>query len=149
MNEEAELKRGEEAELTGGEEANNKKAKKGVEYLRARLHSNLGNQAIEVIAAAALRIIDVPLHPASNDPVVSFLFFGLTSFGKAELVKDLAEKFVTDDGANLLMQIKLSEYSDSGSLSRLMDALQRSLSLSLLLFNSMVVFCLQEVYEGY
>ncbi|KAG5566588.1 hypothetical protein RHGRI_002218 [Rhododendron griersonianum] len=110
----------EEAELTQGEEPNNKKAEKGLEYIKARLHADLGDQAVGAISAAALRIIDMP----SNDPVVSFLFFGLTLCGKEELVNDLAEKFVTADGAKLLIQINLSEYSESGSVSRLMDAFQ-------------------------
>ena len=73
-----------------------------------------------------MRTIDAPQDPL-HYPVVSFLFLGLTTSGKGNLVKDLAEHFATDVGANLLVRIYLANDADSGSLARLADALSRSL----------------------
>ncbi|XP_058207594.1 chaperone protein ClpB1-like isoform X2 [Rhododendron vialii] len=77
------------------------------------------NQAIELVAEALLKSIRPP-HDLPHQPTRSLLFLGLTSVGLADLVRSLAENFVSDDGTELLIYVDLSKYSDSDSLFRLL-----------------------------
>ncbi|KAI8566022.1 hypothetical protein RHMOL_Rhmol02G0006800 [Rhododendron molle] len=115
------LQRGmkEEVELSLGDVAT-KRAKKGVESLKA--HAILQGKATDVVAKSALKIIHASQYPPLLS-VAAFLFLGLTTSGKGQLIEELAKDFVADDGAKLLFEINLSQYADSNSLPRLMDAL--------------------------
>ncbi|XP_058203162.1 chaperone protein ClpB1-like [Rhododendron vialii] len=111
----------EEVDLGLGD-GGSKRAKKGVESLKAQLHNGLWGQATNIVAKAAKMIMDAPHYPPSL-PVAAFLFLGLTTSSKEKIIGDLAENFVADDGTKLLFTIDLSEYTDLNSLSRLTDAL--------------------------
>lgn len=77
------------------------------------------NQAIDVVAEALLKSILAP-HDPPHRPTMSLLFLGLSSVGLADLVRSLAENFVSDDGMDLLIDVDLSKYRDSDSLFRLL-----------------------------
>ncbi|KAG5559855.1 hypothetical protein RHGRI_003220 [Rhododendron griersonianum] len=111
----------EEVDLSLGD-GGSKRAKKGVESLKAQLHNGLWGQATNIVAKAAKMIMDAP-HYLPSLPVAAFLFLGLTTSSKEKIIGDLAENFVADDGAKLLFTIDLSEYTDLNSLSRLTDTL--------------------------
>jgi ATP-dependent Clp protease ATP-binding subunit ClpA len=59
----------------------------------------------------------------SDQPIGSFLFLGLVGVGKIELAKALAEKLF--DNENTLLRFDMSEYADSGSVSRLIGGPRR------------------------
>jgi hypothetical protein len=59
----------------------------------------------------------------SDQPIGSFLFLGPAGVGKTELAKALAEKLF--DNEKTLVRFDMSEYADSGSVSRLIGGSRR------------------------
>ncbi|KAK2974800.1 hypothetical protein RJ640_005584 [Escallonia rubra] len=84
-----------------------------VEGLRSRFGRGFeGNyEAINVVAEALLKTFDDPMDGPYR-PARSFLFLGLTSLGKADLAKGLAEHFATDDGTEMVLTINMEECSE-------------------------------------
>lgn len=86
-------------------------------HLIDRLHERVvgQNEAVTMVAQAVLRSrvgID-----KSGQPICSFLFLGSMGVGKTELAKALAEKLFNNE--KMFVRFDMSEFADSGSLSRL------------------------------
>ncbi|KAK3039720.1 hypothetical protein RJ639_027061 [Escallonia herrerae] len=84
-----------------------------LEGLRSRFGRGFeGNyEAINVVAEALLKTFDDPMDGPYRPPR-SFLFLGLTSLGKADLAKGLAEHFATDDRTEIVLAINMEECSE-------------------------------------
>ncbi|XP_044425651.1 chaperone protein ClpB1-like [Triticum aestivum] len=82
-----------------------------------RLHERVvgQNEALSLVAQAVLRS-RVGIDKAGQ-PICSFLFLGSIGVGKTELAKALAEKLFSNE--KMLVHFDMSEYAESGSLSRL------------------------------
>ncbi|KAI4973077.1 hypothetical protein ZWY2020_024582 [Hordeum vulgare] len=86
-------------------------------HLIDRLHERVvgQNEAVTMVAQAVLRSrvgID-----KSGQPICSFLFLGSMGVGKTTLAKALADKLFNNE--KMLVRFDMSEYAESGSLSRL------------------------------
>ncbi|XP_059624093.1 chaperone protein ClpB1-like isoform X2 [Cornus florida] len=109
-----------EAEVRQRELAS-ERARNEVDGLQKVLYSNLEGvyQAVDVVAEALLRTIHGP-HDTLHYPAKSFLILGLTSAGKADLLKGLAELCAANGGTSVI-QINAEEHQESDSLLQLMD----------------------------
>ncbi|XBI34593.1 hypothetical protein VPH35_120382 [Triticum aestivum] len=88
-----------------------------------RLHERVvgQNEALSLVAQAVLRS-RVGIDKAGQ-PICSFLFLGSIGVGKTELAKALAEKLFSNE--KMLVHFDMSEYAESGSLSRLIGGPRR------------------------
>ncbi|CAM0952808.1 unnamed protein product [Alopecurus aequalis] len=86
-------------------------------HLAEKLHERVVGQdeAVNLVAQAVLR--SRVGFSRSNQPISSFLFLGPLGVGKTELAKALADKIF--DSEKTLIRFDMSEYADSGSMSRL------------------------------
>ncbi|VAI69132.1 unnamed protein product [Triticum turgidum subsp. durum] len=86
-------------------------------HLADRLHERIVGQfeAVNLVAQEVLR--SRVGFDQSGQPIGSFLFLGPAGVGKTELAKALAEKLFDNEKA--LVRFDMSEYADSGSVSRL------------------------------
>uniref|UniRef100_A0ACD6A063 Uncharacterized protein n=1 Tax=Avena sativa TaxID=4498 RepID=A0ACD6A063_AVESA len=82
-----------------------------------KLHERVVGQdeAVNLVAQEVLR--SRVGFGQSDQPIASFLFLGPAGVGKTELAKTLAEKLF--DNEKTLVRFDMSEYAESGSLSRL------------------------------
>ena len=92
-------------------------------HLADRLHERIVGQyeAVNLVAQEVLR--SRVGFDQSGQPIGSFLFLGPAGVGKTELAKALAEKLF--DNEKMLVRFDMSEYADSGSVSRLIGGPQR------------------------
>ncbi|KAK2975412.1 hypothetical protein RJ640_029285 [Escallonia rubra] len=100
------------------EETSNARVRKGVEEILKRSDGEC--QAIDVVVEAMLHSLSQP-QSRSRQPARSFLYLGLTSVGKEELAKGLAERFATSDWAETVIKINLREYCELNSFFQQMD----------------------------
>ncbi|CAM0877488.1 unnamed protein product [Alopecurus aequalis] len=89
-------------------------------HLADKLHERVVGQdeAVNLVAQAVLRSrvgLDLP-----GQPIGSFLFLGSTGVGKTELAKSLAEQLF--DSEKMLVRFDMTEYSEMGSVMRLIGA---------------------------
>ena len=86
-------------------------------HLVDRLHERVVGQyeAVNLVAQEVLR--SRVGFDESGQPIGAFLFLGPIGVGKTELAKALAEKLF--DNEKTLVRFDMSEYADSGSVSRL------------------------------
>ncbi|KAI4986821.1 hypothetical protein ZWY2020_019451 [Hordeum vulgare] len=89
-------------------------------HLADRLHERVvgQNEAVNLVVQAVLRSragLDPP-----GQPIGSFLFLGSTGVGKTELAKALAQQLF--DNEKMLLRFDMSEYVNSGSVTRLIGA---------------------------
>ena len=92
-------------------------------HLVDRLHERVVGQheAVNLVVQEVLR--SRVGFDQSSQPIGSFLFLGPTGVGKTELAKALAEKLF--DNEKMLVRFDMSEYADSGSVSRLIGGPRR------------------------
>ncbi|XBI06383.1 hypothetical protein VPH35_134408 [Triticum aestivum] len=92
-------------------------------HLADRLHERVVGQheAVNLVAQEVLR--SGVGFDQSGQPIGSFLFLGPAGVGKTELAKALAEKLFDNEKA--LVRFDMSEYADSGSVSRLFGGPRR------------------------
>jgi ATP-dependent Clp protease ATP-binding subunit ClpA len=79
------------------------------------------HEAINLVAQAVLR--SRVGFTQSDQPISSFLFLGSLGIGKTELARALAEKIF--DSEKTLVRFDMSEYAESGSVSRLIGGPRR------------------------
>ncbi|XP_059656311.1 uncharacterized protein LOC132303176 [Cornus florida] len=109
-----------EAEVRQRELAS-ERARNEVDGLQKVLDINLDRiyQAVDVVAEALLRTIHGP-HDTLHYPAKSFLILGLTSAGKADLLKGLVELCAADGGTSVIL-INAEEHQECDSFLQLMD----------------------------
>lgn len=92
-------------------------------HLAEKLHERVIGQdeAVNLVAQAVLR--SRVGFGRSSRPIGSFLFLGPLGVGKTELAKALAERIFDNEKA--LIRFDMSEYAESGSVSRLIGGPRR------------------------
>lgn len=98
-------------------------AKDKLIHLAEKLHERVvgQNEAVKLVAQAFLR--SRAGFGQSGQPISAFLFLGPLGVGKTVLAKALAEKIFDNEKA--LIRFDMSEYTESGSVSRLIGGPQR------------------------
>ncbi len=92
--------------------------------LEDHIHQRMVNQTEAVKAVSdALRRAQAGVRN-TNKPIGTFLFIGPTGVGKTELSKSLAEVYFKDESN--LIRIDMNEFSDSGSVGRLLAPAKES-----------------------